>query len=115
MGSPGRPPRDTDPDDVEVLTHPTVVRLAHRRGVHPAEICVKWAVSRGQIPIPSSIHRGKYLANLQAAVSDPLTVEEMEELATVNCNCRLIKGQVFLWEGASSWRDLWDEEGVIAT
>jgi hypothetical protein len=28
-------------------------------------------------------------------------------------DCRLSKGQVFLWEGAESWRDLWDEDGVI--
>jgi alcohol dehydrogenase (NADP+) len=113
MGSPGRPPRDTDPGDVEVLTHPTVVRIAQARGVHPAVVCVKWAVTRGQIPIPSSIHRSKYLANLQAAISDPLSDSEMAKLATVDCRCRLIKGQVFLWDGASSWRDLWDENGVI--
>lgn len=115
MGSPGRPARDTDPADASVLTHPVVVRIAEARGVHPAEICVKWAVRRGQIPIPSSIHRAKYLANLKAAASDPLTDGEMAALAAADCHCRLIKGQVFLWEGAASWRDLWDEDGVIAT
>jgi alcohol dehydrogenase (NADP+) len=31
----------------------------------------------------------------------------------VDRNCRLIKGQVFLWPGAVSWHDLWDEDGVI--
>ena len=25
-------------------------------------------------------------------------------------NCRLIKGQVFLWPGATDWRELWDGE-----
>ncbi len=114
MGSPGRPARDTDPADVEVLTNPIVKEIAAARGVHPAVICVKWAVRRGQIPIPSSIHRSKYLANLKAAVADPLTDAEMAILGTVDCGCRLIKGQVFLWEGAKSWRDLWDEDGVIA-
>ena len=28
-------------------------------------------------------------------------------------NCRLVKGQVFLWPGATDWRALWDENGVI--
>ena len=28
-------------------------------------------------------------------------------------NCRLIKGQVFLWEGAGDWLDLWDADGTI--
>lgn len=114
MGSPGRPARDTDPSDVEVLSHPVIRAIAEARGVHPAIVCIKWAVARGQIPIPSSIHRRKYLGNLKAAVENPLTDEEMRRMAAVDCNCRLIKGQVFLWEGAASWRDLWDMDGVIA-
>jgi alcohol dehydrogenase (NADP+) len=27
----------------------------------------------------------------------------------------LIKGHVFLWEGANDWRDLWDLDGEIVT
>ena len=46
-------------------------------------------------------------------VEDPLTQEEMDRIAAADCNCRLIKGQVFLWPGASSWHDLWDEDGII--
>ena len=37
----------------------------------------------------------------------------MATLKKIDRNCRLIKGQVFLWEGANDWRDLWDEDGVI--
>ena len=114
IGSPGRPKRDTDPSDVEAMTHPAVVAVAEAHGVHPALACVKWAVQRGQIPIPSSIHRAKYLANLKAAVSDPLTDAEMARIAEADCGSRLIKGQVFLWPGAASWKDLWDMDGVIA-
>ena len=32
----------------------------------------------------------------------------MEVMKTVNRNCRLVKGQVFLWEGAKGWEDLWE-------
>ena len=46
-----------------------IVRIAERLGVHPAVVCVKWAVQRGQMPIPFSTNRGNYLANLRAAVS----------------------------------------------
>ena len=45
----------------------------------------------------------------------PLTDEEMEEIRQEDRNCRLVKGQVFLWEGAKGWEDLWDENGVITT
>lgn len=113
LGSPERPERDTDPNDVPVMKHPVIVRMAKKHGVHPALICIKWAVARGQIPIPSSIARQEIADNIRAVVADPLDPEEMLALATLNCECRLIKGQVFLWEGAESWRDLWDEDGVI--
>ena len=41
-----------------------------------------------------------------------LTDEEMAEMATIDKNCRLIKGQVFLWEEASGWEVLWDLDGT---
>lgn len=44
---------------------------------------------------------------------DPLTDEEMEIIKSLDKNNRLIKGHVFLWEGAGDWHDLWDEDGVI--
>ena len=42
-----------------------------------------------------------------------LTEEEMRIISTLEKNNRLVKGQVFLWPGASDWHDLWDENGVI--
>ena len=34
--------------------------------MHPAVVCIKWAVQRGQTPIPFSANRRNYLANLRA-------------------------------------------------
>lgn len=114
IGSPNRPDRDKTENDTVVIEDPVIVEIAQRYKVHPAVICVKWAVQRGQVPIPFSVHRHKYLSNLQGVVVDPLTTEEMEEIAKIDQNCRLIKGQVFLWKGAKSWEDLWDLDGKIA-
>ena len=113
IGSPTRPDRDTTPDDVADIQMEEVVSIAKAHNVHPAIICLKWAVQRGQIPIPFSIHENEYVSNLQSTVEDPLTDEEMETLRKADKNCRLIKGQVFLWPGATSWHDLWDEDGTI--
>jgi len=79
-------------------------------------VCVQWAVQRGQVPIPFSVTRRNYLANLKAAVAavdDPLTAQDMADLAGIDKNCRLIKGQVFLWKADQSWEDLWDVNGAI--
>lgn len=113
IGSPTRPDRDKAEGDVADIQHPVVVEIAKAHNVHPAVICVKWAVQRGQIPIPFSIHENEYESNLRCTVEDPLTAEEMERLSRLGVSCRLIKGQVFLWDDIEDYRILWDEDGVI--
>jgi alcohol dehydrogenase (NADP+) len=113
IGSPSRPERDRTPDDTVDVEDPVVVRIARRHGLHPAVLCVKWAVERGQVPIPFSVKRPQYLATLQGVAAPPLTDGEMRELSAIDRNCRLIKGQVFLWKAGQSWEDLWDVNGAI--
>lgn len=113
IGSPSRPERDRTAEDVADTQIPEIVEIAKAHNVHPALICLKWAVQRGQIPIPFSVKEPQYVSNLQCATEDPLTEEEMEIIKNADKNCRLIKGQVFLWEGASGWEDLWDMDGII--
>jgi diketogulonate reductase-like aldo/keto reductase len=113
IGSPGRPLRDRTPDDSVDMEDPVMVEIARRLGVHPAEVCVKWAVQRGQTPIPFSVNPRNYVANLRAATGEPLTDGEMRAIAQIDRNCRLIKGQVFLWKEDQSWEDLWDLAGEI--
>lgn len=115
IGSPTRPDRDKTDDDIADIEEPTVVKIAKAHNVHPAVICVKWGVQHGHTPIPFSIHENEYYSNLLSAIEDPLTDEEMKELEEADKNCRLIKGQVFLWEGAKGWEDLWDLDGTITT
>jgi hypothetical protein len=42
-----------------------------------------------------------------------LTDKDMADISKIDKNCRLIKGQVFLWKDNQSWEDLWDIDGVI--
>ncbi len=115
MGSPARPERDRTPTDTVDLEDPELTAIATRLGLHPAAVALKWAVQRGQVPIPFSVKRPQYLANLQAVVGPPLTASDMARLAGIDRGCRLIKGQVFLWPGARGWEDLWDPDDVIAS
>jgi alcohol dehydrogenase (NADP+) len=111
IGSPGRPERDRTPEDTAPTADPVIVEIAARHGIHPAVVCVKWAVQRGQTPIPFSVHH--YRANLAGVAGDPLSDEEMRAIAALDRNCRLIKGQVFLWKAGQTWEDLWDVHGEI--
>lgn len=113
IGSPSRPERDRTKEDVADTQMPEVVDAAQAHNIHPAMVCLKWAVQRGQVPIPFSVKEAQYFSNLECVTQDPLTEAEMEAIRLADKNCRLIKGQVFLWEGAKSWEDLWDPEGRI--
>ena len=111
IGSPRRPERDIMAEDVADLEMPEMQAIAKAHGVHPAIVALKWAHQNGQLPIPFSVYN--YVANLKCMTEDPLTEEEMATIATLERGNRLVKGHVFLWEGAKDWHDLWDEEGFI--
>ena len=113
LGSPARPERDRTPEDTSPTEDPAIREIARRLGVHPAVVCIKWAIQRGQIPIPFSTNPRNLLSNLRAAVSEPLSAEDMRMIESLDRNCRLIKGQVFLWKDNQSWEDLWDVHGAI--
>ncbi len=113
LGSPSRPERDKTADDTVDMEDPVILKAAKNHGVHPSAICLKWAVQRGQVTIPFSIKERQYKSNMLAILDDPLTDDEMEEISKIDKNCRLIKGQVFLWKANQSWEDLWDLNGEV--
>ena len=110
IGSPSRPDRDKTESDTVDIEDPLIKKIAGRLEVHPAEVCVQWAVQRGQVPIPFSVKASSYRSNLICATENRLTDDEMKQLAGIDRKCRLIKGQVFLWKSAKGWEDLWDED-----
>jgi alcohol dehydrogenase (NADP+) len=114
IGSPSRPERDRTSADTVDMDDPVIVNIAKRLNVHPAVVCLKWGVQRGHVVIPFATKREQYLANLRGVVSEPLGDDDMRAIAGIDKNCRLIKGQVFLWQGARGWEDLWDLDGTIA-
>lgn len=113
LGSPHRPERDRIESDTSPLEDPIVRAIAGEHRVHPAEVCLKWAVQRGEVVIPFSTNPRNYAANLRAVVENPLSPHEMQKLASTDRRCRLIKGHVFLWKKDQPWEDLWDENGFI--
>jgi alcohol dehydrogenase (NADP+) len=111
LGSPGRPERDRTPEDTIDLEDKAILSIAERLKVTPSQIAINWAIQRGQIPIPFSVNH--FFENLEAVVKFNLTKKDLQEISKIDKNCRLIKGQVFLWKENQSWEDLWDVNGEI--
>ncbi len=108
IGSPSRPERDRTSGDTVDIEDPVIVAIAKRLGIHPAVVCIKWQIQRGSVPIPFSVKRSQMESTLQGVTTDPLTESEMNAIGQIDRDCRLIKGQVFLWPEANDWQDLWD-------
>lgn len=77
LGSPRRPERDIVEGDIADLELPEMKVIAEAHHVHPAIIALKWAIQRGQIPIPFSLHN--YVSNLRVSGSSSCKSEEREE------------------------------------
>ncbi len=108
IGSPSRPERDRTSTDTVDVEDEVILEIAKRMDVTPAVVCVLWQVQRGSIPIPFSVKRAQFEPMLRAVETLELTSDDMAAISKIDRGCRLIKGQVFLWNGASSWLDLWD-------
>lgn len=113
IGSPARPERDRTPEDTSPIEDPVLQDIASSHGIHPATLCVKWAEQRGQIPIPFSTNPRNMFSNIHSLITDPLSDEQMKLVEARDRNCRLIKGQVFLWKEDQTWEDLWDLDGIV--
>ena len=107
LGSPSRPERDKTSEDIAAMEMPVIKEIAERHGIHPAAVCLKWSRQSGAVPIPFSVKPAQYRMNLACLTEDPLTDDEIAAIDASDADCRLIKGQVFLWEGADDWRELW--------
>lgn len=110
IGSPSRPERDRTQEDTVDTEDPVIVSAANRLGVHPAIVCILWQIRRGSVPIPFSVKRSQFEPMLEAVTTLRLNDAEMASIADSKYRTRLIKGQVFLWESAKDWTDLWDGE-----
>lgn len=109
FGSPGRPSRDRTKGDTVDLNDPVLNEIGDSRRTTAAAIAIRWAIQRGQLPIPFSVKRIQYEESLRAASMRALSEDEMIRIGGIDKGCRLIKGQVFLWPGARSWREIWKD------
>ena len=114
LGSPSRPERDRTDEDSSPLDDLVILDLAKIYQSTPAQICIKWAIQRGQVTIPFSTKEHQIKQILDAVAIPDFTPAELDKIANIDRNCRLIKGQVFLWRDDQSWEDLWDLDGRTA-
>ena len=87
LGSPDRP--WAQPGEPLLLDDPKIKAIATKHSKSPAQVLIRWQVQRGVIVIPKSVTLTRIEEN--ANVFDfQLSVEEMKEIESFDCNGRLI-------------------------
>lgn len=76
----------------KALQDETIKSIAARHNATPAQVVLAWALKLGYAVLPSSTKRENLASNLLAQQL-MLTDEDMAQIATLECNGRLVTGR----------------------
>jgi 2,5-diketo-D-gluconate reductase A len=72
-----------------VLDDETIVEIAQRRDVTPAQVVLRWHTQRGHVVIPKTITPSRMTENLEAAHHPELTASDMNQIAALERGGRI--------------------------
>jgi alcohol dehydrogenase (NADP+) len=99
LGSTDRPAGMKKADEPPLLTHPLIVTIAQNHGISPAQTLLAWALARGTMVIPKSVHPGRLRENL-AAPELTLTEADVAAITSLESGYRFVDGAFFTSSGS---------------
>ncbi len=108
LGSSDRPDFAKAPNAPVLLDNPVIKSIAQGRSCTPAQVLIAWHVNRGISTIPKSVTPSRLRENF-AAAEIVLSQADMERIADLDQNYRLVDGSFWVMEG-SPWtlETIWD-------
>ncbi|HET8855527.1 MAG TPA: aldo/keto reductase [Salinimicrobium sp.] len=107
LGSGDRHPKMKAANEPSLLQHPKIMEIAERRNASPAQVIIKWAVTRGTAVIPKSTTKDHIISNLKST-EIKLSEEDMKEIASLDRHFRYVNGTFFETPG-NSYNNLYDD------
>ena len=92
------------------MDDPVIKRIAENHHKSPAQIMIRWAVQRGTICIPKSVHEERIKENCNIFDFE-LSEEEMSEMKALDKRFRFVRIDALV-PSPQTWRDIWDGEYV---
>ena len=92
------------------MDDPVIIKIAKAHNKTPAQVMIRWAVQRGTICIPKSVHENRIIENGQI-YDFILGDKEMSEIRSLDKGYRFAR-RSFLLPSPMDWKDLWDGEYV---
>ena len=110
LGSRDRHPSMKGDNEPSLLENPIINEVASNHGMTPAQVLINWAIARGTIVIPKSVHKERIIENLKA-IDFELTADEMLKIEQLDRHFRYVSGSFWYIKGAPYTSDsLWDEK-----
>ena len=99
LGSKGRPAAMIEESEPDLLAHPVVRDIALRRGMTPAQVLLKWSMSKGIAVIPKSVRKDRLLQNYTSATFT-LSDIDVQNLDAIDTRIRFVTGDFWAFAGS---------------
>jgi alcohol dehydrogenase (NADP+) len=109
LGSGDRPAALKKEDEPSLLEHQTVLKIAEKENITPAQVLLVWGLSRGTVVIPKSVSPFRLQENFNAA-NLALGDHDLQEINALELGYRFVDGGFFQSPGSPyNVADLWQD------
>lgn len=107
LGSGDRMQQMKAENEPSLLENPAILEIAEKHHASPAQILIKWGVTRGTAVIPKSTSKPHIVSNLKSE-EIALDEEDMKKIASLDRHFRYVNGEFFVTKG-NSYNNIYDE------
>lgn len=98
LGSGDRSAQMKADDEPSLMEEPAIKDVAKKHNASPAQVLIKWAVSRGTAVIPKSTTKEHIISNLESEKL-PLDEDDLKKIANIEREYRYVTGEFFVTPG----------------
>ena len=98
-------------DELPLIKDPRILEIARNHNKTAAQVLIRWAIQRGTVCIPKSVHENRIKENFDVFDFE-LTPEEMERIRAMDRGTRFVDPSVLLYAGKFDPKEHWDNEYI---
>ncbi len=106
LGSGDRSEQMKAKDEPSLLKETAILEVAKKHDASPAQVLIKWAVTRDTAVIPKSTSKDHIVSNLES-INLKLDEEDLKKIAGIERNFRYVTGEFFVTPG-NSYNNIYD-------
>ena len=98
-------------NEVPLIKDPRILEIAGNHNKTAAQVLIRWAIQRGTVCIPKSVHEDRIKENFDVFDFE-LTPEEMQKIRAMDRGKRFVDPSVLLYAGKFDPKEHWDNEYI---